>query len=71
MIAVIALVTVLLFPWLLGILVIIVVLAATLRPTKTVTMRDHKKRSIEGKESDDWLEEWHDDMRRWQIGHYE
>jgi hypothetical protein len=71
MIAVIALVTVVLFPWFLGILVIIVVLAAALRPTKTVTIWDHKKRAMEGRESDDWLEEWHDDMRRWQIGPYE
>ena len=38
---------------------------------KRPSLLSPKKQIMEEEESGEWLEEWHDDMRRWQIGPYE
>lgn len=67
----IALVIGLLFTWWTGVVAFLGGLALILRTKGKGPMRLYKERSSNSRESGEWLEEWHDDMRRRQIGPYE
>lgn len=67
----IALVIGLLFTWWAGVVAFLVGLALILRTKRKGPMRLNKERASDKRESGEWLEEWHDDMRRRQIGPYE
>ena len=70
-IALIARVIGLLISWSIGVVAFLIGQAAVLHSNGKGPMPSYKKRAMEGRESAEWLEEWHDDMRRWQIGPYE
>lgn len=69
--ALIALVMGLLFAWWTGVVVFIAGLALISRTKRKGPMRLYNGRASDRRESGEWLEEWHDDMRRRQIGPYE
>ncbi len=69
--ALIALVIGLLFAWWSGVVVFLAGLALIFRTKRKDPMRLYKERDSDRRESGEWLEEWHDDMRRRQIGPYE
>lgn len=69
--ALIALVTGLLFSWWIGAVVFLTGLAFILCTKGKAPVWLSKKRASDRRESGEWLEEWHDDMRRRQIGPYE
>jgi hypothetical protein len=69
--ALVALVMGLLFSWWTGMVVFLAGLALILRTKGQGPTRLYKERISHGSESGEWLEEWHDDMRRRQIGPYE
>ena len=68
----IALVIGALFSWWIGTAVFLIGLVIVFRQmNKRPSLLSPKKQIMEEEESGEWLEEWHDDMRRWQIGPYE
>jgi len=68
----IALVTGALFSWWMGTVVFLIGLVIVYRQiNKRPSLLSPKRQIMEEEESGEWLEEWHDDMRRWQIGPYE
>ena len=69
--ALIALVMGLLFAWWTGVAVLLAGLALIFRTKRKGPIRLYKERASDRRESGEWLEEWHDDMRRRQIGPYE
>lgn len=69
--ALIALVIGLLFAWWMGVGVFLTGLTLVLRSKKKGPIQSYKERASDRSESGEWLEDWHDDMRRWQIGPYE
>lgn len=69
--ALIALVMGLLFAWWTGVVVFLAGLALIFRTKRKGPMRLYNGRASDRRESGDWLEEWHDDMQRRQIGPYE
>ena len=69
--ALIALVIALLFAWWIGVGVFLTGLTLVLRSKKMGPIQSYKERASGRRESGEWLEDWHDDMRRWQIGPYE
>lgn len=70
-IALIALVIGLLFAWWTGVVVFLAGLALILRTKRKGPIRLCKEPASDRRESGEWLEEWHDDMRRRQNGPYE
>jgi len=70
--ALIALVIGTLFSWWIGAAVFLIGLVIVFRQIdKRPSLLSPKRQIMEEEESGEWLEEWHDDMRRWQIGPYE
>jgi hypothetical protein len=69
--ALIALVMGLLFAWWTGVAVFLAGLALIFRTKRKGPIRLYKEQASDRRESGEWLEEWHDDMRRRQIGPYE
>lgn len=69
--ALIALVMGLLFAWWTGMVVFFAGLVLIFRTKRKGPMRLYNGRASDRRESGDWLEEWHDDMQRRQIGPYE
>ncbi len=70
--ALIALVIGTLFSWWIGAAVFLIGLVIVYRQiNKRPSLLSPKRQIMEEEESGEWLEEWHDDMRRWQIGPYE
>ena len=69
--ALIALVMGLLFAWWAGVVVFLAVLALIFRTKRKGPVRLYKERTSDRRESEEWLDEWHDDMQRRQIGPYE
>ncbi|MGE0679786.1 MAG: hypothetical protein AB7P69_02595 [Candidatus Binatia bacterium] len=67
----IALVIGLLFAWWIDVVVLLAGLVFIFRTRRNDPMRLNKVRALDGSESGEWLEEWHDDMRRRQIGPYD
>jgi O-antigen/teichoic acid export membrane protein len=68
----IALVTGALFSWWMGAVVFLIGLVIVFRQmNKRPSLLSPKRQIMEEEGSGEWLEEWHDDMRRWQIGPYE
>ncbi|WJW74712.1 hypothetical protein QVG61_09380 [Thiohalobacter sp. IOR34] len=68
----IALVIGALFSWWIGAAVFLIGLVIVFRQmNKRPSLLSPKRQIMEEEESGEWLEEWHDDMRRWQIGPYE
>lgn len=68
----IALVIGTLFSWWIGAAVFLIGLVIVFRQiNKRPSLLSPKKQIMEEEGSGEWLEEWHDDMRRWQIGPYE
>lgn len=61
----------LLFTWWGGAVALLVGLVLVLRRKRKGSTPSHKEGAKDGRESGEWLEEWHGDMRRWQIGPYE
>ena len=67
-----ALITGALFPWWMGVTVFLIGLVIVFRQmNKRPSLLSPKRQIMEEDGSGEWLEEWHDDMRRWQIGPYE
>ena len=61
-----------LFSWWIGAAVFLIGLVIVFRKmNKRPSFLSPKRQIMEEEESGEWLEEWHDDMRRWQIGPYE
>lgn len=69
--ALIALVIGLLFAWWTGVVVFFAGLVLIFRTKRKGPMSLYNGRASDRRESGEWLEEWHDDMRRRQIGPYE
>jgi len=69
--ALIALVMGLLFAWWTGVVVFFAGLVLIFRTKRKGPIRLYKERTSDRRESGEWLEEWHDGMRRRQIGPYE
>ena len=70
--ALIALVIGTLFSWWIGAAVFLIGLVIVYRQiNKRPSLLSPKRQIMEEEESGEWLEEWHDNMRRWQIGPYE
>lgn len=70
-IALIALVIGLLFTWWSGVVAFFVGLALIFRTKGKGPMWLCKERTSDRSESGEWLDEWHNDMQRRQIGPYE
>lgn len=72
MIALFALVSGVLFSWWVSAVVFLLGLMLVFRPRgSTVKTAGQPLVPDDGKASGEWLEDWHDDMQRWQIGPYE
>ena len=70
--ALIAFVMWVVFAWWVGTVVVLLELLIVLtRKNKRYMPISPKALPLNEKDAGNWLEEWHDDMRRWQIGPYE